>query len=584
MSARKKPPPQKARSSAAPTSTDRHRASIASLIEQAASFVAPSRLTETVRLLLPRAAAIDPGRDALVVADALELAVDLALFSPSASGHTAFDRLARQRRDLSSGEVAALEILRRSKFRLLRIEAADAGSASLRDLATGETLDVADDAIGPALAGVPLVARLGSCGDGRHVFVSRITPLDEAGLAVAMGFVHPGGRGKLPQRFAEAMYRHVLRHGTPDIPGLNRPPEEADEVSELDQIARRWAEPGSPRDPADVQRVRTETNLDAVLDMIVSVIGTRTHDLHSLSAAYAEIVRVQVEAVHRRQVAGSGSFGLDGLAAAVERKIATGDLPAAARDVLAAARRRLGASASGARDAELDRLIDRIQALRAKTVEQGCTEAEALAAAEKVAELLDRYGLSLSELDLKRQTCEGAAVETNRKRVGPVDECVPAVAAFVDCRVWIEKGRLGTLRHVFFGLPADVVAASYLYDLVDLTFETETEAFRAGPTYGALPSGLRRTATNSFGIGLSRGIAAKLHKLRTARETALRGATGRDLVVAKKDVVEAELARLGLNLHARKGPASRRVLHDAYEEGHEAGLEFEYMPGVGHDG
>ena len=38
----------------------------------------------------------------------------------------------------------------------------------------------------------------------------------------------------------------------------------------------------------------------------------------------------------------------------------------------------------------LDRLRTRLQGLRAKTVANGCTEAEAMLAAAKVAELLDR--------------------------------------------------------------------------------------------------------------------------------------------------------------------------------------------------
>ena len=83
--------------------------------------------------------------------------------------------------------------------------------------------------------------------------------------------------------------------------------------------------------------------------------------------------------------------------------------------------------------AELDRLVQRIRALRAKTVEHGCTEQEALAAAGKVAELLDRYGLSLSEFDLRRQSCEGIGVETDRKRRGPIDDCMATIAAFFDC-------------------------------------------------------------------------------------------------------------------------------------------------------
>jgi len=43
--------------------------------------------------------------------------------------------------------------------------------------------------------------------------------------------------------------------------------------------------------------------------------------------------------------------------------------------------------------AALDRLKTRIQGLHSKTTDNGCTEAEALLAAAKVAELLDRYDL-----------------------------------------------------------------------------------------------------------------------------------------------------------------------------------------------
>ena len=567
---------------------ERLRECMNGLLLDAIAFVPVAKMDETIRGWLMRFEPVgaDPADEMRLMADALGMATDLAVFTPSAGGQTAFDRLARQRRSLSADERAALQALRQAEFRLLRFEAAgDAGTARVRDLATGETLQVLEPNLEAELAGLALTGRPVPVADGLHVFISVVTPLDEAGLAVASGFIRPGGRGLLnPQRCANAVYRHVLRHGTPRILGLNDAPMDDDvpeDASELDQVAARWANPGAARTAEDVQQVRTQSDLGSVMDMIASAANTRLHGVHALSDAYAEIVRVQLETVHRRQLAGSGSFGLDEVAAAVEAEIAGDSLPPGAGEVFADARRRLGAPAG--RDADLERLIGRIQALRAKTVEQGCTEAEALAAAGKVAELLDRYGLSLSELDLQRQACEGAAVETGRKRVGPVDECVPAIAAFFDCRVWGEKGGEGRLRYVFFGLPADVTAARYLYDLVEQAFETETALFRAGPTYAATPAGLRRTATNSFGIGLGRGIRDKLHSLRTAREGALREASGRDLVVAKAGVVEAELARLGLSFNARKGPKGRNVLPGAYEEGHEAGLAFEYAPGVGYD-
>lgn len=44
-----------------------------------------------------------------------------------------------------------------------------------------------------------------------------------------------------------------------------------------------------------------------------------------------------------------------------------------------------------------DAISRRIRALRAKTVENGCTEAEALAAAELLADLLAKYNMTLDE-------------------------------------------------------------------------------------------------------------------------------------------------------------------------------------------
>ena len=596
MQATKGRKPREAVPPSDPVSTDRLRALVAGLLLDATSFVSPARVEETARGWLARA---EPGqavgsRDAALVADALAMATELALFTPSASGATAFERLARQRGSMAVDEAATLAALRRAQFRLLRVDGVSGeGVARLCDLASGEMLDVPDAGIPAGVVGVPIVGRLADFGDGRPMFVGVLTPLDPAGLAVATGFVRSGGRGLTnPLRCAEAIYRHVLRQGTLEIPGLNRPLDGEDvglpdeEVDELDLLALRWAEPGAAREPDDVQFVRTQADLGTVLDILASAANTRDHGLGALSDAYAAIALVLLETVHRRAAAGSGTVALDTVAAAVQAAAAAGELPPGARAMFDELRQRLGtvSSGSGAKDAELERLIGRIRALRAKTVEQGCTEQEALAAAEKVASLLDRYGLTLSELDLQRQACEGVSVETGRRRVGPVDDCVPAVAAFFDCRTWGEKAASGTLRHVFFGLPADVAAAHYLYALVERAFETETAWFQSGAIYAAARTSARRTATNSFQIGLARGIMAKLQALRQAREAALRGTSGRDLVVAKADVVEAELAKLGLRLRTRSRSGGRRVRQDAFEQGHAAGLGFEYTPGLRHSG
>ena len=567
---------------------------VATLLLDAVSCIAPARVSDTVRGWLARLdlSSLPPASEAALMAEALAMATIIAVFTPTANGTTAVDRLARRRSPDTPATATAQTVLGQTRFRLLQVVGLEsAGTARLRDVASGETVLVDDETMQAAFTGLRIAAWLALLPSGHHVFVGAVTPLDEAGVEVAKGFIRPGRSGlSNPLRCADAIYRHVLRHGTLRVPGLNEPLlDDDDEFAEagdtLDQLALEWAKPHHQRRPEDVQLVRAETSLECIVAMLASAANTREHGLPALSEAYASIAQLQMEVLQRRAAIGSGTLRLQAVAAVLEQGIASGKLSSATRDIFAAVRRRLGAElgtqpgAGGT--AELDKLIGRIQALRAKTVEQGCTEQEAMTAAAKVAELLDRYGLSLSELDLRGQSCEGAAVETERKRAGPIDDCVPATAAFFDCRVWGEKDGVGRLRYVFFGLPADVAAARYLYDLVDQAFTRETALFKSGETYAALPSGLRRTATNSFQIGLGRGIIAKLHDLRTRREVVLRGSSGRDLVVLKADIVEAEMAALGLSLQSRSRSGGRRLLKDAFDQGHAAGLDFEYTPGIG---
>src|SRR6266853_1472991 len=105
--------------------------------------------------------------------------------------------------------------------------------------------------------------------------------------------------------------------------------------------------------------------------------------------------------------------------------------------------------------AGLDRLKTRIQGLRSKTTDNGCTEDEALSAAAKVAELLDRHDLSLTDVEIREEHCERLAYETWRRKRIPLDSRVGAVADFCDCRVWREKNPTGEFRYVFFGLRSD---------------------------------------------------------------------------------------------------------------------------------
>ena len=209
------------------------------------TFTTKPKVEDTAHQWLARAN-LDPHdpHSADSVAQALMLALELATFAPSLSGSTAVDRLVRQRKPSNGEERAALDALQRASFRLLRIRSLEHdGVLLVEDLATGKTLSILDRDIPVAATGIALAARLCPLPGGIFGTVGPLTPLDDAALDVAMGFVRPGTGLVNPQRCAVAVYRHVVRHGAPQILGLNHFPETEDDPShfELNSLAHAWA-------------------------------------------------------------------------------------------------------------------------------------------------------------------------------------------------------------------------------------------------------------------------------------------------------------------------------------------------------
>ena len=186
---------------------------------------------------------------------------------------------------------------------------------------------------------------------------------------------------------------------------------------------------------------------------------------------------------------------------------------------------------------ELTRVKARIKALAEKTVSNGCTEAEALAAADMVGRLLERYALSMQEIDVREERCVQIAVPIGGKQRRPIDGCVTAIARFCDCKVWISRDD-ATPSYIFFGFEADTALASYLFTVVDRAMRTELLAFRiAHPRL----AGVRlRQASKSFQQGMAAHVAKRLDQMHREREVnvAAQSSTGTDLILVKQRVVE----------------------------------------------
>ncbi len=528
----------------------------------------------------------------------MALAADLELFTPSPSGRTLVDRHIRTSRPETPLEQRALDALAAAQLHLVRIvDRAGPDDVRVEDLATGESLLILDDRISPMATGLPTAMRLCRLASGRHALISPLFAMDQTTLQAAMKFVrlgHPLGVG---HRCAANLYRDVARRGFMPMP-LLEPELNADAVLDvmksaveslrpLARLAMRWL----LTDEADTDLIGEARRLTSV-DNLIDACGCygRTDTFDGLRAAYERIAALQVETLAQRARAGVGGAAeaLEHVGAVIAGHVADGAMAPAARELFDRLRLRwaYGGSTGPVSDKpsaqnDLDRVIQRIQALRAKTIDRGCTEEEAMAAAAKVSELLERHDLTLDEISIRRSDCEGVSVPTGRKRRAPVDSCVTSIAEFCDCRVWSEEGDDGTLRYVFFGLKADVAGARFLNELIETTFETESARFRTGGLYQALRGGDRRIALNSFQAGLANGIVGRLAALKAARTSNGARSTGFDLVAVKQSVVDEELAGLGLNFTKRTARSSRLLHGEAYRVGEIAGSQFEPHAALG---
>ena len=85
-------------------------------------------------------------------------------------------------------------------------------------------------------------------------------------------------------------------------------------------------------------------------------------------------------------------------------------------------------------------------------------------------------------------------------------------------------------------------------------------------------------ANSSFALGMVASIADKLTAMKRERD-AVNNGTGRDLVVLKASVVDAELGKLDLKLRTVRR-ATRMVSPTAYEAGEIAGASLAINPGI----
>jgi hypothetical protein len=220
-------------------------------------------------------------------------------------------------------------------------------------------------------------------------------------------------------------------------------------------------------------------------------------------------------------------------------------------------------------DLNRDLIARRIRALQAKTVANGCTEEEAMLAAEKVGEMMAQYHLTQTDLEFQADPIELRTVDRRqRQKEVSEDHCVRAISRYCGVRCWFRTE--GDRRKlVIFGNRADSDHAEWLYKMIGPTIMAAAEVFKAANRDSYPNMTLFRRAILDFRIGMAQRISRRLIEMAIAMEPVAKTASGTALVVVRNAVVDQAFRDLNLTF-GRSSSRGYRV-GDAYAQGAAAG-------------
>jgi hypothetical protein len=185
---------------------------------------------------------------------------------------------------------------------------------------------------------------------------------------------------------------------------------------------------------------------------------------------------------------------------------------------------------------ERQKKIAKIKALLSKTIENGCTEGEAMAALAKARQMMDESDIDDTDLNFGGESVsEKVKVKTDYDKIR--DHLATPVGFFCGCQTW-KRGMSDTI--VFCGLESEALFAHWLLDMLDDFVLRELESY----SYSQLSGRIARLARSSFILGCTARIAERLRELTPKPKPG----NGRDLVVAKNALIVNYMRERGIKL------------------------------------
>ncbi len=213
------------------------------------------------------------------------------------------------------------------------------------------------------------------------------------------------------------------------------------------------------------------------------------------------------------------------------------------------------------------KLLNRIKALMQKTVDNGCTEAEAMAALSMAQTMMDAYEVTEDEINQTKQ--EKAIHETMKDMRDPHHirhNLSENISRFTNTKCFTSGNRK---KFNFVGLQSDIEFTIWLLEHLTLFVQKELKNYIWANKYTSLEPSRKRKIINGFVHGCTQRINERLKELVESSKVKANQNTNA-LMVVKDQLIVDKLNQLGLNFVQPRN-RSFRMENGAYEYGKSAG-------------
>jgi hypothetical protein len=201
-------------------------------------------------------------------------------------------------------------------------------------------------------------------------------------------------------------------------------------------------------------------------------------------------------------------------------------------------------------------ILKKLKAFSERTVENGCTEAEAIAAAQAMQGLQEKYNLTLTELDITQTEYVEETFSLGKKRRHPVWCALYGLQKFCEVRIIGHGGGV-----LIFGERHKVDAATYLISVMQSAMELEFLRYKSSPDYAEESfyhhaRTIRSSFMNSMAYRLSKRLLS-MHEESRSKVDQPAASNGTALVVMADNALAEAHAKKHPHLRSSSGRQSR---------------------------